>query len=99
MTKQKEALEADIRELQMAANIADTFHGRNCIAALDRIEVALTEQSNAPEVVTVDKIMHSIDEPFVSWREYFERLMRRYPNGIKIIRENEIITGAKECKG
>lgn len=43
MTKTKEALEADIMELQMAANIADTFHGRNCIAALDRIEAALTQ--------------------------------------------------------
>lgn len=52
MTKTKEALEADIRELQMAANIADTFHGRNCIAALDRIEAALITN---PDTVTIKR--------------------------------------------
>ncbi len=28
----------DIKELGMAAGIADTFHGRDCCSALDRIE-------------------------------------------------------------
>jgi hypothetical protein len=51
MTQNKKALEADIRELQMAANIADTFHGRNCIAALDRIEAALQSASVGEEVL------------------------------------------------
>lgn len=64
MTKTKEALEADIRELQMAANIADTFHGRNCIAALDRIEAALITN---PDTVTikrseVDRIVRMYDD-------------------------------------
>jgi len=38
------SLKADIKELSFAAGIADTFHGRNCCAALDRIEEALTAQ-------------------------------------------------------
>jgi len=42
MTIEMEAqVKADIKELSMAAGIADTFHGRNCCAALDRIEAAL----------------------------------------------------------
>ena len=38
-----EQLKADIEELRFAAGIADTFHGRNCCAALDRVEEALTK--------------------------------------------------------
>jgi hypothetical protein len=37
-----DGLKADIKELSFAAGIADTFHGRNCCAALDRVEEALT---------------------------------------------------------
>ena len=28
----------EIRELEIAAGVADTFHGRNCCAALDRVQ-------------------------------------------------------------
>lgn len=41
-----EQLKADIKELSFAAGIADTFHGRNCCAALDRIEDALQSLPN-----------------------------------------------------
>lgn len=36
-----EQIEAAIKELNMAAGIADTFHGRNCCAALDTLETAI----------------------------------------------------------
>lgn len=33
----------DIKELSMAAGIADTFHGRDCCSALDRLEDYIEE--------------------------------------------------------
>jgi len=44
-----EKVRAAIKELNMAAGIADTFHGRNCCAALDTLEAALAEPQQKPE--------------------------------------------------
>ena len=43
MTITDEKLREAVKELSMAAAIADTFHARNCCAALDTIEAAITE--------------------------------------------------------
>jgi len=66
MTIEMEAqVKADIKELSMAAGIADTFHGRNCCAALDRIEAALltkpTENVTCENLSNTDERQAALD--------------------------------------
>lgn len=47
-------IKKDLRELQMAANIADTFDGRDCCAALDRVEAFLNTRAQPPSAETIN---------------------------------------------
>lgn len=54
----------DIKELSMAAGIADTFHGRDCCSALDRLEDYIEElRKERDELADIlDDICHSAFE-------------------------------------
>lgn len=74
MTDTQKAIKKDLRELQMAANIADTFHGRDCCAALDRIEayIAALEAKAVPDgyvLVPIEPTDKKMQKIFNAWMD------------------------------
>jgi len=47
----KEQVDGAIKELDMAAGIADTFHVRNCCAALDNVEAYIAQLEKRVKVL------------------------------------------------
>lgn len=47
----KEQVDAAIKELDMAAGIADTFHARNCFAALDNVKAYIAQLEERVKVL------------------------------------------------
>jgi len=56
----KEQVDAAIKELDMAAGIADTFHVRNCFAALDNVKAYIAQLEERVKVL----------EEFAEWSSH-----------------------------
>jgi len=58
----KEQVDAAIKELDMAAGIADTFHVRNCFAALDNVEAYIAQlEANQRQPVSDEKLREAVE--------------------------------------
>jgi len=58
----KEQVDAAIKELDMAAGIADTFHVRNCCAALDNVEAYIAQlEANQRQPVSDEKLREAVE--------------------------------------